>query len=314
MAHIPQAAIFSPSVARAAASTAKDWNFVDAWLHAKFHGRSAPPFERNADTLRALLALATANEAADEERQLVARLEATALQELRAQEDLHKQQSEDGRTGSGNTAADAREAILAAVRENLSREGTAALDAMATAAADCGIAFATPEDLGRRMTELPAQLSELEQMEARVRVLARYMESELQKMQKLAKELMDDKYRPPTDLAKQNLETQRKIKTLSARIPELRDKVSALANSVGTPNPTIEQVKREEEAYLALLSEKNELEAQVQAFQGLPHDTDQARQELEHLRNELRQTTQRRDAVFEGLVERETPKKPTRRP
>ncbi len=48
MAHmVPSAAIFSPSVARIAASTAKDWNYVDSWLSARFHGGSRPAFERN---------------------------------------------------------------------------------------------------------------------------------------------------------------------------------------------------------------------------------------------------------------------------
>ena len=79
--HQSNAAIFSPSVARAAASTAKDWSFVDDWLHRKYAASSAsgggggktaakrsswttvPQFERNPETLKALLALAAANEA-----------------------------------------------------------------------------------------------------------------------------------------------------------------------------------------------------------------------------------------------------------
>lgn len=316
MAHLPPAAIFSPSVARAAASAAKDWNYVDAWLHAKFHGRSPPPFERNADTLRALLALAGANEAADEERTLLCRVEAGALSELQALDSKAKTEADaDGDNDSKDIYSNtARDTILSAVRESLSRDGSAALDAMASAAVTCGLAFATPEDLGRRMAELPGQLAELEQMEVRVQVLARYMEREVRKVEQMAEELREEGYRPPNDLAKQNLEAQRKIKTLSVRIPELRDKVAALASSVGMPNPTIEQVKREEEVYLALLAQKNDLDVQVKSFQGLPHDTDQARQELENLRSELRHMTQRRDAVFEGLVERETPRKPSRRP
>ena len=58
-----------------------------------------------------------------------------------------------------------------------------------------------------------------------------------------------------------------------------------------------------------MLSRKKDLEAQVNAFQGLPPDRDLARQELEALRAELRGVARRRDAVFEGLVERETPRK-----
>ncbi|KAK0724789.1 hypothetical protein B0H67DRAFT_641293 [Lasiosphaeris hirsuta] len=315
MAHLPpNTAIFSPSVARAAASAAKDWSFVDAWLHNKFHsvGRSPPPFERNADTLRVLLALASANEAADEERLLVSRLEATVLQELQFQDQAR--QHHDNKDGVATpTASGAREAILASVCDNLSREGTAALDAMALLAVNSGLAFATPADLGRRMTDLAGRLNELEQTEARVQVLARYLEGEVRRAGQLADELREDGYRPANDLAKQNLEAQRKIKTIAARLPDLREKVTALAGSVGVSGLTIEQIRREEEAYLALLAQKKGLDTQVKSFQGLPHDMDQARQELENLRDDLRRITQRRDAVFEGLVERETPRKPTRR-
>src|SRR5687767_6517058 len=76
-------AIFSPSIARLAASTARDWSYIDTWLASKLHSTSSlPPFERNPETLKALLALASANEQADEERHLLAQAEATALQEL----------------------------------------------------------------------------------------------------------------------------------------------------------------------------------------------------------------------------------------
>ena len=185
---------------------------------------------------------------------------------------------------------------------------------MASVSVSLGMAFAAPADLGQRMVSLAAQASELEQTQARVAILSRYVEEEARNVRDLVRELKGEEYRPASHLAKQNLEMQRKIKSIAAKLPELRDKVAALASSVGMPNPTIEQVRQEEEAYLALLAEKRDLDAQVKAFHGLPPDTDQARQELETLRSELRRVTQRRDAVFEGLVERETPKKPTRLP
>ncbi|KAM7194598.1 hypothetical protein V8F33_007150 [Rhypophila sp. PSN 637] len=305
MSHLPpNAAIFSPSVARAAASAAKDWSFIETWLSKKFQGRTPPPFERNPDTLRALLALANANEAADEERTLLAKLESDTLREIQQQQQ-YQQEVE-------NPADAAPQAILASLEENLSREGRTALESMASVSVNLGMAFATPVDLGQRMVALAAQASELEQMQARVAVLSRYVENEARSVQELAKELKGGQYRPASHLAKQNLEMQRKIKSIAAKLPELRDKVTALASSVGMPNPTVEQVRQEEQAYLELLTQKKDLDAQVKAFQGLPPDTDQARQELEALRTELRRVTQRRDAVFEGLVERETPKKPSR--
>ncbi|KXX78553.1 hypothetical protein MMYC01_204949 [Madurella mycetomatis] len=342
MAHLPpNAAIFSPSVARAAASAAKDWSYVDGWLNRKFP-RGPPAFERNADTLRALLALASANEAADEERALIARLEAEALSQLRA----HEESQEDN--NSTNALDGACEAILTALESSLTREGQTALDAMSALALQSGIAHPTPPALGTSLINLSTQSSTLDQTLSRLATLTAYITRETQITSHLSAELRppsppnhhhhpayeeeeedndDDKdkseetpgsyrgYHPPATLALQNLSTQRRIKALSSRIPELQDKAAALAKSLGgkPPSPSIEQVRREEEAYLALLVQKRDLDAQVRAFQGLPPDADQARHELESLRSELRRMTIKRDEVFEGLVERESPRKPARR-
>src|SRR5579862_8401240 len=78
-------AIFSPSQARQQQAQAKDWNYIDTWLSAKYSSKSAPPFERNNETLKALLALASWNEGVDEERTLVAKVEAKALEELKSE-------------------------------------------------------------------------------------------------------------------------------------------------------------------------------------------------------------------------------------
>lgn len=310
MAHIPPStAIFSPSVARLAATTAKDWNYVDSWLSTKFHGRSAPRFERNPDTLKVLLALAALNETADEERDLVARVEASALQ------DLNKYYAD----GSGDAAAAAagstsasrtatiQDAVLDAVEEGLSREGRAALDSMAATAVELGVAYAEPEALGRKLTELQARTFELEQAVARVGVLQRHVEAETARSKKLLAELDGDEYRPAANLAKSNLELQRRIKAAAARLPET--KPSAISSAEPSVDVSIQQAREEEEKYLELLAYKKSLDTRLQSFQGLPPDKDLARQELEALRTELRAITRRRDAVFEGLVERETPRK-----
>jgi len=60
---------------------------------------------------------------------------------------------------------------------------------------------------------------------------------------------------------------------------------------------------------LSVLSRKKELDLQLATFQGLPSNPDMARAELEELRDQLRSVESQRDAVFEGLVERESPVK-----
>ena len=74
--------LFSPSKARQQQAAAKDWSYVDGWLARKYHPKPVPRFERNDDTLQALLALAAFNEKADEEEELVERVEKAALEEM----------------------------------------------------------------------------------------------------------------------------------------------------------------------------------------------------------------------------------------
>lgn len=292
----PSTAIFSPSVARIAASTARDWASVDAWLAAKFPDRPPPPFERNPDTLRALLALASHNEAADEERDLLARAEAHALAEVNAA-------SEE----AGEPTLP--EVILDGVEAGLTKEGRVALDAMASVAATLGVAYPEPEHLGQKMVDLQARAFSLEQTAQRVETMRRHLEAETEKIRDTLRELESDEYVPPTDLAKRNLELQRRIKAMAAKLPELRDRAAAVSAAGGGGQITVEHLAEDEARYLASLAKRRELEGQLAAFQDLPTDMDSARAELEALRSELRALTRRRDAVFEGLVEAESPKK-----
>ncbi|KAB5542635.1 hypothetical protein GE09DRAFT_248635 [Coniochaeta sp. 2T2.1] len=309
MAHLQkQAAIFSPSVARAAASAAKDWSAVDSWLASRLGGRAPPPFERNPDTLRVLLALVAANESADEERDVLSRVEADALAEIEAAEEAHRRDEGEGEGGIETV----REEILGMIEDSLPREGRQALDALASSAVELGLSRGRVDaaTIARRLAELQAEIFTLSQDADRVAILRRYIDSECARMQAAVREMRDgESYRPPPDLAKQNLEIQRRVKAAVAALPKKGRPESGLEGGGGL---TAEQVREEEEEFLALLARRNELDAQVRSFQGLPPDTDAARRELERLRDELRHVTRRRDAVFEGLVERETPRKPMR--
>lgn len=314
MSHLhPQTAIFSPSVARAAASTAKDWSYVDNWLRTKYAGRTVPKFERNPDTLRALLALASHNEAVDEERDQLAQLESAALAEVTAASAAKEAARREQHQGvvKGELVADD---MLDAVEEGLTREGRTALDAMARMAVELGMAFPTSEALGTRYVELQAKVFELEQTLDRVALLQKYLERESQAMDGFIHEIRGHEYRPAADLAKQNLDLQRQIKAMSAKLPEIGQQIAALEKSVAVPNLTVEDAKKDEDIYLDLLVTKKELDAQVKTFAGLPPDVEAARVELEALRAQLRDATARRDTVFEGLVERESPVKARRRP
>ncbi len=204
----PTAAIFSPSVARAAASTAKDWSYVDDWLRRKYGKRhnnnKVPSFERNPDTLRALLALAAANEAADEERAQLFRIEEAALEEERRlkqqQQQEREQQKRRGRERRGRDGdeeeqeqeqdgAQVAEDILAAIEAGLSREGRAALDAMAGTAAELGEAAPTPRALAAAFVELQGRLCEAQLAAERVALLRDYLEGETAQVEGLLRRI-----------------------------------------------------------------------------------------------------------------------------
>ncbi|KAI3319935.1 hypothetical protein HD806DRAFT_254093 [Xylariaceae sp. AK1471] len=336
MSHLaPQAAIFSPSVARAAASTAKDWAYVDAWLKRQYarlpnpnpnpnsthsHTTKPPSFERNTETLEALLALIAANEAADDERDRLASLEEAALDEVRAAEDeknSRRQATSSKRDGGGGGDAAAihgdllAEDLLHAIDAGLSKEGLTALDAMADVAMALDMAAdPSPAMLGHRFVELQGRAHEAEQLLHRVGMLQSYLDDEAARLSLFLEELkLGRQYELPPDVEKENAELERGVRAMSANLPELKRQVESLEKKVGIPPLTVEEVKKDEEAYLDLLVTKKDLDAQVKAFAGLPPDIEAARTELEGLRTQLREATERRDANFEMLVERESPVK-----
>ncbi|TVY42343.1 hypothetical protein LSUB1_G001400 [Lachnellula subtilissima] len=294
MAHLsPSAsAVFSPSVARQQLAAAKDWNYIDSWLSTKFNGKPPPVFERNNDTLKALLALAALNETADEERELLARVEAKALQDLQAQED-----------------ANPNKHLLDSIEESLTREGQTSLEALSSLSVSLNQPVFALEKLGRGIIDLHITSNDLDQVADRVSILEKHLKGELKKINILITDLQSDAYQPPSDLAKRTSDYQRRIKGLAAKLPDLKEKVASLSATVGTPI-TIQDVKNEEDKFKALMVTVKDLEAQVKSYHGLPQDTDLARLELEGLRVELRELTRKRDSMFEGLVERESPRKP----
>ncbi|CZR57421.1 uncharacterized protein PAC_07310 [Phialocephala subalpina] len=292
MAHLSPSAIFSPSVARQQLAAAKDWNYVDSWLSMKFSGKTPPPFERNNETLKALLALATVNESADEERDLLAKIEVKALQGLQTKE-----------------KPDPNADLLASIEESLTREGQTSIEALSSLSVTLKQPIPDVEKLGRSVIDLQVTTYDLEQAKDRISILEAHLNSELQNINNLIRDLQSDAYQPPSNLQKQTIEYQRKAKTLASKLPELRDRVLSLAASAGTSKATIQDVKAEEEKFKTLMATVKDLEAQVKSYHGLPQDTDLARLELERLRIELRGLTHERDTMFEGLVERESPKK-----
>ncbi|KAI0198642.1 hypothetical protein F4808DRAFT_253031 [Astrocystis sublimbata] len=342
MSHLaPQAALFSPSVARAAASTAKDWAYVDSWLRRQQQASlpkssTFPSFERNPETLETLLSLIAANESADEERDRLARLEADALAEIRSAEQdkaLRRQQQQGNYTDGDLIAED----LLEAIDAGLTKEGLTALDALADVAITLDAARdPSPANLAARFVELQGRLHEAENLLYRLGLLQSYIADETARLTLFVEELRDGpQYQLPANLQQEDgreirrggktargtsgkalqereedlQSLERTVNLMASRLPELQRHVESLEKAIGTPSLTVQDVKEDEESYLDLLSRKKEVDAQVKAFAGLPPDVEAARAELENLRAQLRDATEMRDANFESLVERESPVK-----
>lgn len=284
--------IFSPTLARQALATTKDWNYIDAWLSRHFAPGSPPAFERNADTLRALLALAAVNESVDEENDLLSKADARCLSELRR-----------------NVELDARGDLLGSLESNLTTEGKKGLDALSETAAAINLPIGDTEQMATRIMNLHSTTFSLEQIGARIDVLIDHLQRELELGASFLQELDSDKYQSPPNLGKQTTEFQRKTKLLTAKLPELRERISTLAACEGTTRPTVQDIGAEEKEFRSIEVLVKDLEGQLKSYHGLPHDTDLARLELETLRAELMALKKERDGMFEGLVERESPKK-----
>ncbi|KAK0764578.1 hypothetical protein N5P37_002044 [Trichoderma harzianum] len=254
-------AIFSPSVARIAASTARDWSYVDAWLASKSPAwkNSLPSFERNQDTLKALLALVSLNEAADDQRRLLARVDATALQALSAHD-----KAEAGITANGTTLTKGH--LLDAIEHSLPKDGVNALDVLTAVASEAATASADPDHLGSLMLRLQGTVYGAEQTAARVDAFDRQLQREAEAAEELLHTLQSESYKPPSDLAKQNLDVQRRIKTVSAQLPDLHDRVTALGASIATPYMAIGDVIELEQRYQALLFHARDLSEQIAAL------------------------------------------------
>jgi HAUS augmin-like complex subunit 1 len=268
-------ALFSPSKARIVQAQARDWGFVDTWLSKRYGGKRLPNFERNEETLEALLTLATLNEGADEQRSIVDRVEQSALSGFEAQ-----------RSGIS-------EDVYQAVVRNLNQRGNENLETLAKTALVLNSSLRTSiTDLATSSIDLQNERL-LNQNEA--------LQREANRLKSLLREIKDDAFRPAPDLVEQTVEWTRGSKHLRAKVGEYDDRLSALRSS-GPPPVTIEQVAQQSEQFQAQRLQLLGLEAELKAYQSLPTNAREAKAILEQSRDELRKLSQRRDRLFEELV------------
>ena len=275
-------ALFSPSKARVQQAQAKDWASVDAWLFKRYASKQLPNFERNEETLEALLTLATMNENADEQRSHVDRIEKAALQAYSIRK---------------STIADDTHHLLLSSLED--REH---LDALAEVAVSLNSKDASVSAMATALVDLTSQQFAVEQRVQRAEAQLQDIQSEQEKMKSLLEELNQDAYHPPTDLSEQTAGRIRDTKQLKAKVGEYDERLAGLR--LAQPRTArIEDITLQVEDLETHQSRLGELNAELKAYQSLPTDAEAAHAELEVAREELRRFTSERDGLFEGLVD-----------
>ncbi|KAI7180743.1 hypothetical protein KC343_g12935 [Hortaea werneckii] len=272
-------ALFSPSKARAQQAQAKDWASVDAWLGKKY-GKRIPTFERNEETLQALLTLATANEGADEQRSLIDKVEKQALH-----------------TSPKRTPED--EGLYQELLESLDAQAAEYLDSLSGSFAALG-ASNILEAASKVCSLQDDQFTASEQIK---RAESQYnnLRQEHSRLRNILHTLQNKEFTVPTDLPQQTSEWARNAKHLRAKLAEYDERLSAIRNASGVSS-LLESVSSKSRENQKQRMEFREWEVELSAFDSLPSDPRAARAELDEARANLRRLTARRDALFEDML------------
>lgn len=287
--------LVSPTKARQAAIQAKDWAYVNSWLNRQYAPKPVPQFERNEDTLRVLLTLAAANDAADEEAALQHRAQEEAIQAYKSREEaMSKDPHERQKTE-----------ILEEVEMSLDDKGRGDLDDLADSAVVLGNTLNPhAEDLSQSIVELTVEEFEVQDQMLKVETLHRYLQKELGRLQAELEELRSDKaYETPADIQALTSDWNRGTKTLATKVGEYRDRIGSLERNQ-PQGPTIEELIVEEGNVIRLQEAVKSLEGRVRAFHELPKDVPGARGRYKELEREFNQLTRQRDTMFGNLVGR----------
>lgn len=261
---------------------------MNSWLNRQYAPKSVPRFERNEDTLRVLLTLAAANDAADEEAALQHRAREEALQAYKMREEFERKDPHENQKNQ----------LLDEVEMCLDDRGRRDLDDLAESAAALGNTLdPTAGDLGQSIVELTVEEFEVQEQIAKVDTLHRYLQQELARLQTELEELKTDAaYETPSDTQSLTSEWIRASKTLANKVGNYQDRIASL-EKVQPRGPTIEELVMEEEKVIKMRETVKSLQSRVRAFQDLPKDTSGARARYKELEREFLRLTRHRDSI-----------------
>lgn len=273
--------LFSPSKAKAHQAQAKDWAFVDSWLTKRSASKRMPNFERNEDTLQALLALATVNDAADEQRGSVDRVEKAALTAL----------SKRAETSSDKL----HELILG----NL--ESKSGLDTLASLAVLSDASHPSALAIGTAIVDMNDAKFAQDQQIQRTNYQLQALKAEQDRVKSILASLQSDGLQASADIQEQTAEWTRSSKHLRAKVGEYDDRLAS-SRTEARPSVTFDDIAKNTTDLDQQQSRLEQLENELEAFKSLPSDAKGARSKLEAAREELRDLTKERDALFENMA------------
>ena len=286
--------MISPSKARHAAAQAKDWDYVDSWLTTKYHPERVPRFERNADTLEALLGLANANVAADRQAEL--------MQRAQEEEKVVMRQCEAMASSSSCPLRRLIDQTLVA----LSPEAQRNLDDIAAASVLLGASSTDPVDLGCRTMQLTRREHDAANLLDRVARLQKSLEAEMQLLRKRlegARQKAKDEVSVREYLRQQTTAAICETRQIEIKLREYKDRKALLDRA--NPSPITLQAVRNLESDVK--NHQRQLEAsrkQLDGYHALPPDLSNAKDALESARTHLIELQRSRDSAFENLFQK----------
>lgn len=317
--------LFSPSKARQHRAQQQDWASVDAWLSARHSGRRIPAFERNEATLKALLSLSTANERADEERDLLESVEKEALVELTTQSERRRKEQE-ATTGQ---EWDLNGEIMQTIQQQLSPDASQHLQELAEASVHLNAADTQPTTLAHATIALTSLSATLAEQLAHVESLQSFVATHESQLLATLEELrsMQASSAASANLPQQTQQLTAATKQLRSKLTEYTTRLAALQENDGGATPYSSAVAsggvargRQEKkgtmlstASLRMLNEleaeveslvenMTTLEGEVEAYKGLPTDRNEARKVVRSLERETEALRRRRDDLFGRMV------------
>lgn len=280
--------LISPTKARRDAAQAQDWAYVSSWLAKKYSPQPVPRFERNGETLSALLELVAANENADHEVELIQRAEE---EELRRYEDAFR--------GDGGPCR----SILEALEESLDESGTNALIGLAEASLVLGTLSTNPMSMGERIVELSQEKFEMEEQLRRVADLQSQMEREMETMKMGIEKIQSNVDEvAQEDMQQRTAQLIRETKQFTTKVGEYGERTAAL-EKFNIASPTIPQVRDQEQTVKTLQAKVAALKQRIANLHGLPPDLEASRRECQRAQGDLQELRRRRNGLFANMID-----------